>query len=116
MIRLERSRDAWGSPAFEATLAEELRQIPSALPLQQGLSATSHALDDKLAVMVMGSAEHGDFIRARVGLFYEGIVAGCSCADDPTPVESQSEYCEAWVAIHRTTGAATVTLAEEEDG
>lgn len=114
MIRLEKSRDAWGNPGFEATLAEELGHAKSALPLQQGLSATSHALDDKLAVTVLRSREEGDFIRAKVGIFYEGIVAGCSCADDPTPVEAQSEYCEVEVAIHRTTAAATLTLIEDD--
>jgi len=114
MIRLEKSRNAWGSPAFDATLAEELRQARSALPLQRGLSSTSHALDDKLEVMVLRSFEDGDYIRAKVGLFYQGIIAGCSCADDPTPVEAQNEYCEALVTIHRPTAAATLTLTDDD--
>ncbi|MEZ5541890.1 MAG: hypothetical protein R3F42_07590 [Pseudomonadota bacterium] len=53
-------------------------------------------------------------IHARAGLFYTGIIAGCSCADDPTPVEEQAEYCVVDITIDRLTGAATIRLAAAE--
>jgi len=111
VARLARSVAAWDTPEFSATLKQELEQLgPAALPLQQGVTATSYALDDAISVMVIGARGEPDAIRARVGVFFAGIVAGCSCADDPTPVEAQSEYCELQVDIDRGSAHARFSL------
>jgi len=111
MIRLAGAAAAWGTEAFVATLKRELEALgPDALPLQQGLSASSVALGDGFSVMPLGAEATDDRIVARVGVFYAGLVAGCSCADDPTPVEAQPEYCELEVIIERATAAATFRL------
>jgi len=83
------------------------------LPLQQGLSSSSYALDDKLQVRIIGISEGADFIHAKLGIFYTGIIAGCNCADDPTPVEEQNEYCEVQLDIDKMTGETTVALLPE---
>ena len=83
------------------------------LPLQQGLSTSSYALDDKLNVRIISVSEGAGFIRAKVGIFYTGIIAGCSCADDPTPVEEQVEYCVVQLDIDKTTAETTVALLAE---
>jgi hypothetical protein len=70
----------------------------------------SYALDNKFEAMIINASEQDGFIRARVGIFYSGILAGCSCADDPTPVEPQPEYCEVQVDIDRKTAEATIAL------
>jgi hypothetical protein len=57
--------------------------------------------------MILGASESDGHIRARTGVFFSGIDAGCSCADDPTPVEAQQEYCELEVDIDQATAAAT---------
>ena len=94
MIRLTKSLNAWGTPDFEDILKAEIEQLGAEqLPLQQGLSTSSYALDDKLNVRIISVSEEASFIRAKVGIFYSGITPGCSCADDPTPVEEQVEYC-----------------------
>jgi hypothetical protein len=111
MIRLTKTLDAWGTRYFDAFLKKEIEQLSTEqLPLQEGLSAGSYALGDKIEAMVINSSEHDGFIRARVGIFYSGILAGCSCADDPTPVEPQPEYCEVQVDIDRGTAEATIVL------
>ena len=111
MIRLPNAPHAWGTPGFNDILKRELEQLDSdQLPLQQGLSTCSHVAGEGFKVMVIKAADAGDFIRARVGIFYAGIIAGCSCADDPTPVEAQSEYCEVQLDIDRRTGETTVAL------
>lgn len=113
MIRLPESLAAWGTPGFDATLKSELERVDAdALPLQQGLSASSYTTDSAFEVMVIGASAREDAIKAKVGIFYAGIIAGCSCADDPTPVEENAEYCEAEVAIDRRTGQATVSLCD----
>ncbi|MDD5365699.1 MAG: hypothetical protein PHR30_10190 [Gallionellaceae bacterium] len=114
MIQLPDALKAWGTPAFRAALKQELeRQEPCALPLQEGLSTSSHALDDPFSVVLVAASEEPGRIHARVGIFYHGLIAGCSCADDPTPVEPQDEYCELLLDIDRTTAATRVTLAPD---
>lgn len=114
MIRLTKSLNAWGTPDFEDILKAEIGQLGAEqLPLQQGLSTSSYALDDKLNVRIIGVSEEAGFIRAKIGIFYAGIIAGCSCVDDPTPVEEQNEYCEVLLDIDKITAETTVALLVE---
>lgn len=114
MIRLTEAVRAWGTPQFADTLKQELEHLePGQLPLQQGLTAGSHALDDPFTVMVIGASGRAGRIHAKAGIFYSGIIAGCSCADDPTPIDTLAEYCEVEVVIELATGEATVALAAE---
>jgi hypothetical protein len=112
MIHLPESLGAWNSPAFEGVLKRELECLGAGrLPLQQGLTVSSVALDDGCEVMVIGVADDTVGIRAKVGVFFSGLVAGCSCADDPTPVAAQSEYCELLVVIDKVTAEASVAVS-----
>ena len=114
MIRLAKSLTAWGTPGFEAALKSELEQLGAGqLPLQQGLSTSSHALDTGICVMIHAVAEETGFIRVRAGIAYAGIITGCSCADDPTPINEQNEYCEVRVDINKRTAETTVSLLAE---
>jgi hypothetical protein len=113
-IRLRQALAAWETPGFEDVLKKEVEALPpDQLPLQQGLSAGSHALDDKPSVMVIAVSETAAGIRAKLGIFYSSVVAGCSCADDPTPVSELSEYCQVQLDIDKATAEATVTLLAE---
>ena len=115
MIRLQKSLAAWGTPDFEAIIRQELAGLGiEQLPLQQGLGGSSYATDRPPQVMIISSSESHGAIRIKAGIFYTGIIAGCSCADDPTPVEEQAEYCVVLVNIDTATGVATITLAEDE--
>jgi hypothetical protein len=114
MIQLTQSLNAWGSPAFESILKREITQLGAArLPLQQGLTTSSIALDDTLDVMLISVAEAAGCLTVKAGIFYSGIIAGCSCADDPTPIDLNTEYCVVRVEIDKATAAATVTLLAE---
>lgn len=114
MIRLPKALKAWGTPDFKAILKRELEQADATkLPLQQGLATGSYAVDDKLEVMIIGISEKADAIRVKTGVFYQGIIAGCSCADDPTPVEAHSEYCVLQLDIDKSTAEASVALLDE---
>ena len=114
MARLTKALNAWGTPDFEDVLKKEIEQMGAAqLPLQQGLSAGSYALDNNLQVMVISVSEDAGFIHAKAGIFYTGILTGCSCADDPTPVNEESEYCVVQLDISKSTAEATVALLTE---
>jgi hypothetical protein len=62
--------------------------------------------------MILGVAEGSGTISVRAGVFFSAVIAGCSCADDPTPVDEINEYCESRVEIDRTTAEARLTLLE----
>jgi len=114
MIRLTRTLNAWGTPDFRDVLKKEVEQLDAAqLPLQQGLSTGSYALDNNLQVMVISVSEDAGFIRAKAGIFYAGILTGCSCADDPTPVNEESEYCVVQLDIDKSTAETTIALLAE---
>lgn len=114
MIHLPQSVRAWNSSRFKDVLKQEIEQLGSRqLPLQQGVSTTSYALDGPFQVMVISVTDASGFIEAKLGVFFSGIIAGCSCADDPTPVEPQNEYCEMRLSIDKTTGQAAVTLVTD---
>ncbi len=114
MFRLSKSLVAWRTPDFENILKAEIEQLGAEqLPLQQGLSTSSYALDDKLKVRIICVSEEANSIRAKVGIFYAGIIAGCSCADDPTPVEEQVEYCVVQLEINKITAETTAVLLTE---
>ena len=113
MIRLTKALNAWGTPAFENALKQEIERLETAqLPLQQGLRTGSHVLDGHKA-MLIGAAEEGRVIRVKAGIFYSGILTGCACADDPTPVNEESEYCVVQLDIDKQTGETTIALLAE---
>ncbi|WP_303903218.1 hypothetical protein [Thiohalomonas denitrificans] len=102
---------AWGTSDFTGTLKLELEQLdPDALLLQQGLSHGSYVSGDQFEVMILGISDSPGIIRARVGIHYSSIIAGCSCADDPTPVDELSEYCEVEIELDKATAEVQVKL------
>jgi hypothetical protein len=114
MPHLPRSLNACGTPDFNAVLKEEIVALgPEVLPLQQGLTTGSIALGDKLSAMILSTRETPAAIHVRAGLFFTSIIAGCACADDPTPVDENSEYCEVALEIDRESGAVRVALADD---
>lgn len=111
MIRLPNSLKAWDTPEFKDVLKQEIEALDAgALPLQQGLTASSHVTDQPFHAMIIGVGEEAGLLRVKAGIFYTGVIAGCSCADDPTPIDEQNEYCVVQLEIDRTTAATTVAL------
>lgn len=111
MFRLDKSLRAWGMADFEAILKREVEELGADhLPLQQGLSVSSHVAGSPITMMIHRVAETEDAIRIKAGIFYQGIIAGCSCADDPTPASENNEYCEIQLDIDKTTAATEVAL------
>ncbi len=110
-LSLDRSLAAWRTAEFRDVFKAEVAALDSSLlPLQAGLTHSSHALGDKIDVVILSTEEAPESLRVRAGLFYAGIIAGCSCADDPTPASEIAEYCEAEFVIDRRSGDATVSI------
>lgn len=112
--QLTNTLNAWGTTQFDSVFKKEVLQLGvEQLPLQLALTATSHALDGSLSVMIINTLEQTGFIRVKAGIFYSGIIAGCNCADDPTPVSEYNEYCVLQFDINKYNAETTVTLLEE---
>lgn len=117
MLRLTQSAAAWSRSELASTLAEELESLGpqhAALHplLQAGLSQTSAVADEPIRISVLGVDEDEEQIRARVAVFYAGVIAGCSCADDPTPMDSRPERCELLLDLDRSSGSARLSLLD----
>lgn len=114
MIRLKNSLHHWGSPSFEGVLKEEVSLLDAGvLPLQAGLSQGSHVSDSAIKVILLGVTEDPDTLRVKTGIFYSSIISGCSCADDPTPVDELTEYCEIQFDVDKASAETTITLLPE---
>lgn len=113
MIQLPLSLLAWNSESFKAVIKQELCSIDAnLLPLQEGLRYSSMANTDSLSISILNAEDDEQQILVKAGLFYTGIIAGCNCADDPTPVDENNEYCEVLFGINKQTAETTVTLVD----
>lgn len=116
-LPLARAAAAWNSPAFGPTLIAEIQALgphdPRLRPLlQRALTQTSAVAEVPLSVQLLDSREETGHIRVHLGVFYAGIIAGCSCADDPSPVDTIIEHCEWLLDIDPATGRARATLCD----
>ena len=109
---LDRTLACWNDDGLTKVLNEELRGLPiDALPLQQGLSQSSVALNHRLSATILNTDEGAHEYIIHAGLFYTGIIGGCNCADDPSPQDEVNEYCEVTITIDKVTGKAVARLA-----
>jgi hypothetical protein len=114
MIKLDKSLRAWGTPGFETVLKQEVALLGAdQLPLQLGLSNSSSVSNEPVTVVINRVVELADVIRVKAGIFYQGIINGCSCADDPTPDNEINEYCEVQLDIDKLSAATEVMLVAE---
>ena len=110
-MKLPKSLAAWGRADFPVILKAELEaQDGRFLPLQEGLSRSSYAITEGFTAIIHSFSEEEGSLVARLGIAYRGIIPGCSCADDPTPMDELSEYCELELRIDRQTAEAKARL------
>ncbi|MDX1698874.1 MAG: hypothetical protein R3308_11330 [Thiohalobacterales bacterium] len=74
----------WCTERFEQTLKQEILALDAGcLPLVHGTCEGGQVDTGNLAVSVFGSRERGATIEARIGVFFNEVIGGCSCGDDP---------------------------------
>ena len=114
MIRLGKALNAWRTPGFAAILKQEIAQLNTdQLPLQQGLSTGNYVAAEPITVAINSVAELENVIRVNAGIFFKGVIGGCSCAGDPTPTSEINEYCEVQLDIDKLTAATALALVTE---
>ena len=111
MIQLSKGLKAWQTSAFNEVVKDEIEHLDAnTLLLQQGLTHGSYALGENITAMITDTSETANFIQVKAGIFYTSIIAGCSCADDPTPVDEYAEYCEIQLDIDKKTASTSISL------
>lgn len=111
MIILKKSLAAWKTDHFKQVFREEVSALDeTSLPLQEGLSRANYADGSDLSVIVLNITETNLQIQVKTGIFYEGMITGCHCSDDPSPMASHTEYCEIRFELNKKTAKTTVVL------
>lgn len=111
IVTLTDSVKAWGTENFKFIFLQEVTSLGNKyLPLQQGLTSSSVALDDSLKLIIISSNNNDTSVTFKLGAFYTGIISGCSCSDDPTPTDVVNEYCEFKIKLDLTSGEACISL------
>lgn len=111
MLKLTSSLNAWCQPIFDDIFKQEVATMNvTLLPLQQALTHSNFTDGSKRSVMIISATATTEAIHIKTGIFYVGMITGCSCADDPTPLSEIAEYCEIQFDIDRVTAETTITL------
>ncbi len=114
MIKLSSALNSWNTPDFKHILKREIEHLDAGkLPLQQGLSMGSYASEKNISITILAIKEDRDIIRVKTGIFFTGLIPGCSCADDPAPNNEYSEYCEVQFDINKISAETSITLIAE---
>lgn len=114
MLQLTTVLNALGTSAFAETFKRAIVEMDSTLlPLQQALAQSSYTDGANRSVSILDISDEPGIIRVKAGIFYTGIIPGCSCADDPTPMNEISEYCEVFFSIDKVTAETLVELVAD---
>jgi hypothetical protein len=112
-ISLGKSLKAWQTNQFKQIFCDEVSALDeTSLPLQEGLSRANYVDASDLSVLILNISETGALIQVKTGIFYQGIIAGCNCSDDPSPMPSHTEYCEIRFEINKKTAESAIFLLE----
>ena len=111
MIYLYKTLEAYKSDDFRQIAKTEIEAIDmKALPLQSALQQSSTVSNSDFTVMILDAHIDADFLFVKTGILFNGIIAGCNCADDPTPMNENNEFCEVLFKININTAATQINL------
>ncbi len=108
MIKLSRSLKHWEYEDFKKVLKQELENLPKdTLPLNKATCQGGQADDSNISALINKAEENDTHIRIHVGIFFNEIIAGCNCGDDPM---QENTYCELHVSIDKKTAETVFSL------
>lgn len=114
MVKLPESLKALDSPSFAEVFKNEVANLKAgSLPLQECITQGSFTNEGDVSVVVLSISKAPDVVSIKAGIFYSSVIAGCSCADDPTPVDELTEYCELLFDINRETSEVVISLLSD---
>lgn len=110
ILKFEHATRAWGTSDFPFDFKQELAQNVKQLPLHQALIQGNQVANEPVTVMINSVTENNGLIQISAGIFFKGLLVGCSCSDDPGGPSETNEYCEVQVELDRETSAAKLLL------
>ena len=111
MLKFTTSLTNWGSDSFSQTLKNEMENLEaSVLPLDKGTSQGGLVDDSNISATIINFTEEERYIQAKIGVFFNEIIGGCSCGDDPL---SENAYCEIQVSIDKDTAETEFAVISE---
>jgi len=114
LMNLLRVLVSWPTVDFKSVLNKELQQVDkSEWPLQQALAMSNRVADTDISFMLLNADETQQALVLTVLVFYNGMVSGDCCADDPTPICELPEQCKIRLTIHKPAGETDVCLLAE---
>lgn len=98
----------WRSEAFARSLKAEIEALGTEyLPLDRGVTQGGFVANEKITAIVLNATGYGRHILAHAGVFFNEIVAGCSCGDEP---DSINVYCKLEIRIDSVTAEAEISV------
>ncbi|HQR03004.1 MAG: hypothetical protein JSR19_00930 [Proteobacteria bacterium] len=93
----------WPGPEFAPAFKEAIESLGSGAdnPLLTALGGGFYPADTPLTVSLLEVEEQAELLVIRVGVFYEVLLAGCACGDEP---QAQSRYDEIEARLNRADG------------
>jgi len=114
MMILQEVLHSWGRPEFDTKMKARIDAMTvEQLPLQQAITSSSYALDSSIKSIIINKSDDVASIIIKAGVYFTGIIAGCNCADDPSPADEIPEYCVVLVEIDKATAETTIMLLDE---
>lgn len=104
-----------GASDFDERVVKMIHRLgPETLRLQDASRYGSYALQDELSLSLLSWTENAEEVRLRVSLFFTSVIAGCSCADDPTPLDKVNEHAVLTVTLNKQRHDLEVELEPAE--
>jgi len=108
MTKLTNSLNSWGTEQFKQVLKQEIEALGNdVLPLNQATCQGGLADDSNISALINSITETDTQLLIKVGVFFNEIIAGCNCGDDPA---SENTYCELLVSINKSSAEACFYL------
>lgn len=108
MTKLTKSLQSWGSESFKKVLKQELEALAdNILPLDQAILQGGKADGSNISALINSATETNTHIQVNVGVFFNEIIAGCNCGDDPM---AENTYCDLLVTIDKETAQSSFLI------
>ncbi|MCP3849917.1 MAG: glucosamine--fructose-6-phosphate aminotransferase [Gammaproteobacteria bacterium] len=108
MTKLLNALKDWKSEDFKKTLKHELESLADGvLPLDRATCQGGKADGNNISALINTATETETSIQVNVGVFFNEIIAGCNCGDDPM---SENTYCDLLVTIDKTTAESYFSI------
>ena len=111
MAKLDIAMQHWNTDEFPEALVRELQALhPDVLLLHKAGNWGGPRDSDDFNITVLNITNDEQQVHARIGVFFTEIIAGCSCGDEPAPING---YCELLLRINKSTAETQIEIVQQ---